>query len=211
MLAKWIRCTVATAQKPAFGRMQEHWRRLADVPGFLFQIGGWNLKNEREACILGLWEDETSYAAFMRDIHDGIIAGSGEDSAYETCVTELFDVMFRMEGCREDWAEAFATAERLRVARCIVRPEHKAHFVDVQKTVWEPGMRAAGMTAGLFAEARIAEKLVYLVASAWPAVESHEGYMANALPQLRQQAQVERDAEELQGSAIRLERWWAAL
>ncbi|WP_262984150.1 YdbC family protein [Priestia megaterium] len=40
--------------------------------GFIGQLGGWNVEDETDACILALWEDGTTYQEFMKHTHDSI-------------------------------------------------------------------------------------------------------------------------------------------
>lgn len=84
MLLKWIVCQVSEEQKESFSEAQASWKKLSDVPGFLGQWGGWNLKEPMEACILSLWSDQESYQTFMSQIHDRIFLNSNQEATYKS-------------------------------------------------------------------------------------------------------------------------------
>jgi hypothetical protein len=75
---KWIICTVKNNQKQAFSEIQQKWSLTANSNGFIGQIGGWNILNLNEACILSFWENKESLDAFMKNIHDKIFSNNRE-------------------------------------------------------------------------------------------------------------------------------------
>lgn len=207
-IVKWIRCSVAGGDREAFARAQRQWDVLGREPGFELQIGGWDTKNDDQACILALWATRADYDAFMSARHDAITAASGQAATYHSIAIRLFEVMFEMRGTISDPIDALAAAEVLRVAQCSVHPEREAHFVSVQRDSWAPGMRDAGMSAGLFSAAHDAALPEYLVSSAWPSMAQHTAYLEQHFPRLRAKARVESDVARLEGSLVELEPGW---
>ncbi|GLH62971.1 hypothetical protein PG301_08100 [Parageobacillus sp. G301] len=91
MLLKWIRCEVEEEKKALFSAAQEKWRDLKGCPGFLGQIGGWNIAKPQEACILAFWENLDFYQSFMSDKHDEIFERSRQEGTYyKTSLIEEF-------------------------------------------------------------------------------------------------------------------------
>lgn len=206
MLVKWIRCTVGVDDRDAFDAAQQGWRPLADLSGFCVQVGGWNAEDRSEASVFAVWANHAAYHSFMQNHHDRIEADAKQRGTYQSISVQFFDVVLHMNGVGDDWITAFATAQLLRLAHCMVYPAREAHFQDVQERIWSPGMRAAGMSAGLFA--RASERPEYLVTSAWSTVAQHSNYRANPFPQLRKKAQVEADVASLSGVLLNLKPKW---
>ncbi len=97
MLLKWIQCEVDGEKKAAFSAAQEKWRDLKGYPGFLGQIGGWNVADPQEACILAFWENHDSYQSFMSDQHDEIFARSRQKGTYYKISVDIVEVKQRIE------------------------------------------------------------------------------------------------------------------
>ncbi len=94
MLLKWIVCRVPDHLKGEFSIAQAAWRQLASIPGFIAQVGGWNLKSSNEACIASVWQDRSSYEQFMQESHDAGAAESKPASKYEANkVSEFANLM----------------------------------------------------------------------------------------------------------------------
>jgi heme-degrading monooxygenase HmoA len=92
MIFKWIRCKVYEEKKAAFSAAQEKWRDLKGYPGFLGQIGGWNVAEPQEACILAFWENLDCYQSFMRDKHDEIFERSRQKGTYHKISVDIVEV-----------------------------------------------------------------------------------------------------------------------
>ncbi|MCP5061126.1 MAG: DUF4937 domain-containing protein, partial [Ignavibacteriae bacterium] len=58
MCLKWIVCEVENEFRAAFSKAQEEWVDTKNTKGFIAQIGGWDINNSNEACILAFWEDQ---------------------------------------------------------------------------------------------------------------------------------------------------------
>lgn len=89
MLLKRIDCRVDASQRAAFDRAQRAWAALADVDGFVGQVGGWTGDGAR---ILGLWRDRASYDAFMAGVHDEITDASRQEQTYIRSAVTLQDL-----------------------------------------------------------------------------------------------------------------------
>jgi heme-degrading monooxygenase HmoA len=92
MLLKWIRCEVEEEKKALFSAAQEKWRDLKGCPGFLGQIGGWNIAKPQEACILVFWENLDFYQSFMSDKHDEIFERSRQEGTYYKISVDIVEV-----------------------------------------------------------------------------------------------------------------------
>lgn len=124
-ILKWIRCTVAPAQRESFARAQEAWSALSTVPGFLLQLGGWDSQRLDEAGILAVWRSLVHYEAFMAQVHDGIVASSGQERTYIHVVTRIFELAPAAGFLLEEALETLASSEFLRVALFPRRPGEK--------------------------------------------------------------------------------------
>jgi heme-degrading monooxygenase HmoA len=211
MLLKWIRCTVPAQSRPGFSRAQEQWSALSDVAGFRGQVGGWSVADPSVACILGLWRDRDAYGSFMRDVHDRICECSGQERTYESSLVVLVEELRGMPGGRPAIDEAVATAGFLRTADCQVKPGRSASFLEAQRSVWAPGMKAAGgMLAGSFGAMDGSEPR-YLVATLWADESSHARYVQRDLERLRERAGVDADVEKIEGTFVRLNPDWTVV
>ncbi len=91
MLIKWIICIVEDHKKQAFSYAQEKWSETEKSNGFIAQVGGWDLKNKNEACIISLWESRKSLNNFMTNTHDTIFNRIKQDKTYTTIEVKYFD------------------------------------------------------------------------------------------------------------------------
>ncbi|WP_430487930.1 YdbC family protein [Priestia flexa] len=82
MLTKIIKGSIPVNKKGSFSYAQQHWAALAHVDGFIGQLGGWNVEDETDTCIIALWKDEDSYQEFMKYTHDSIFYSSNQDQTY---------------------------------------------------------------------------------------------------------------------------------
>lgn len=201
MLAKWITCAVPASARDRFAAAQQKWSVIADQPGLVGQVGGWDSRTGR-AHVLALWADAGSHQEFLRDRHDSVADASGS-----TGITiALGEVVLAMSGAAAEMAEAMG-GELLRVADCHLAAGAEEHFVAVQREVWAPAMAAAGVLGGVLA--RTAARR-YLVATFWPDVETHRRY-AEDVPELRGRAGADTDIVSMSGHALVLEPTWRVL
>ena len=150
MLIKWIRAEVQNVNMHLFTSSQEGWSELSKVNGFLGQVGGWNLNNSNEACILGFWRDLDSYHDFMNLNHDEIYERSNQKGTFTNLKTNLYELNFYINN--NDPLLFMNSVNIIRVAECMVKTEKIEHFKQMQKSVWNPGMsKSNGFFGGVFA------------------------------------------------------------
>ncbi len=208
MLLKWIICVVPEEERPNFSRAQEHWSALAGLEGFCGQIGGWGINNPMEACILGLWEHETSYQKFMSEAHDSIAEESGQAEMYDSIAITMFEFMFDIPGRLESMTDAIGEGSLLRIANCKVNTERKDHFIQMQQEVWNPGMKdSGGMEAGLFGSGRD-ESDRFLTATIWQDAAFHQTFADQKVPALFEKAEVVWDLQSISAYVIAIDSSW---
>ncbi len=211
MYVKWIVCNVRENLRKEFADTQEKWIETQDADGFIGQVGGWDLNNKNDACIISFWEHKESLQSFMRNIHDKIFYGNEQSKLYESISVVYFESEFDMEGSSSSLAEAIRLGKLLRVADCWVNQERIAHFEEVQQTIWLPGMKKAnGMLGGLFSkEAGGISR--YLVSTFWDSVENHNNYVKRNLPIFRKEAQVAQNLDTMVGRQVLLIDSWSII
>lgn len=211
MLLKWIMCRVSEQLKVPFSTSQSKWSQLSKVPGFLGQVGGWNLKSSEEACIVALWKDENYYKQFMNLQHDKIVRHNDQMGTYESIEVSLLSPTYDMPGSRKSMIESLQEACALRIADCFVKPNREEHFLEMQREVWIPNMcKAEGMLAGVFSKVEH-EPSRYMVTTLWKSLESHNEYAEKLVPSLRATASVNDDIEQLHGGLVSLNSDWLVL
>lgn len=208
MFLKWIVCQVRAEMRDPFALAQTKWTELAAVPGFIGQLGGWDLNSVNEACVLGLWQNHDSYKLFMERHHDGICANNEQSQTYEAIEVSLLQPLLDMPGEHTIMADCLSAANIIRVADCYVKPERERHFLEIQEEVWIPAMsKAPGMLAGSFSKA-IGNSVRYIVTTLWTSVDTHEQYARNVLPSLRKAASVSEDIKEITGRLVKVNADW---
>lgn len=208
MIVKLIRCRVEDGAHDRFMSGQQRWRPLAQVQGFVGQIGGWRADDSDEAVIVGLWRDKASYEAFMSDVHDGLFERTGQKGSYASSEVSLWDSLLDMPGAESAMPAAMGRGALIRIALCEVLPDRREHFQQVQRDVWLPGMNAVpGMLAGVFSRSQQDESR-YLVCTLWESAGAHAAYRADTLPALREQAEVKGDCRSMEGLIVPIEPSW---
>lgn len=211
MLLKWIVCDVGEGDRGAFSEAQASWAALRSVDGFLGQAGGWNLKVAGQACIVGLWASVDAYERFMREVHDRVFETSGQGRTYRAIKVLLVDVLLDIEGSGSNLGSVLGDGGLLRVADCVLNPGRAAHFRQVQASVWNPAMAAAGgMLAGVFGAVR-SETDHYLVCTLWQDVGVHQAYVNEVLPRLQERAEIGLDLRRITGHVVRVEPAWRVM
>lgn len=193
MLAKWITCDVPAHTRDRFAAAQQRWSVIADQPGLIGQVGGWDSQTGR-AHVLALWTDTDSHQAFLRNRHDSI-ADAGGDTGIAVALGE---VVLTMPGATA------MSGGLLRVADCHLAVGAEEHFLAVQREVWAPAMATAGVLGGVLVRPAARH---YLVATFWPDVETHREY-AEQVPGLRAQAAADDDIASMSGHVLELEPAW---
>ncbi len=208
MLIKWIVCTVADGNQRKFHDAQVMWKDMAAVEGLTGQVGGWNTKNENEACILSAWESQQAYDLFYTYVHDAITYKNRQAGTYKIIDILFSDPLIHMSGELNDMVECADSALFLRVADCTVRKGCRDHFVDMQLTEWVPAMQQVeGMLGGKFSRVREYENR-FLVTTFWAGEEQHTNYCEQVLPDCRKRANVDDDVDSISGRFIRLVPEW---
>ncbi len=205
MWGKWISCRVPEAARERFSTAQGAWSTISDQPGLVGQVGGWDPATGC-AHLLGLWTDEEAYRCFMRERHDAVVAGNQQGTICSTTDVATGEIVLQMAGDAAGLPHALERAALLRVADCRLLPGREEHFLDVQRTVWAPGMAAAGgMLAGVVTRV---EDHRYLVTTLWSDFAAHQRYTARHLPALRSRATPEGDLQTMTGHVLPLEAAW---
>ncbi len=221
MLAKLIVCRVHPESSAAFSVAQESWADLAPVPGFQGQLGGWHCSADSDvsspdkvasAVVLGSWQNGAARDAFMANVHDGITDSSHQETTYQSCEVaafELIGVAARsvpppLVGPDDQSAHGGI----LRLADCRLHPQRVAHFVNVQDTIWNPGMAAApGFVRGGYWRHET-DPQRFLVSTLWASAAAHDDYARTIMPQLRERADVDQDLLSIAGWRVELEPSW---
>lgn len=211
MFIKWIICEVKAKNKEAFSRAQEQWVATASAEGFIAQAGGWNLKNNSEACIIAFWKSEDHLKLFMKELHDTIFHSNEQEGTYESIHVVHYETQLTMEGSANSLVEAVRNARFLRVADCKVKSGKVTHFEKVQEEIWIPAMRnSKGMLGGKFSRS-VLDQNRYLVTTFWNTLENHAYYSKNILPGCRQKSEVEDDTDSVSGKLVELEPSWKVI
>jgi heme-degrading monooxygenase HmoA len=123
MLAKLMTCSVHSNQRDLFSYTQQHWAALAQVDGFIGQIGGWNTDQEEEAFVLGLWESEEAYQHFMKYTHDSIFYKSGQQSSYHHLDVDISKHVHTIGGRYAFFRSSAIEARYMMVTTCRVHDD----------------------------------------------------------------------------------------
>lgn len=198
MLAKWIRCTVV--DRDEFGRGQQAWDVLRGVHGFDGQRGGWDRDDPNVAHVVAHWADPVSYAAFMTGSHDSL--AERQAPSYTGIRVRTFE---RGQAIGHP-PQRVRGGETLRLAHCVVHVQRVEHFVEAQRSVWNPGMtETAGFRGGIFAQRGESE---FLVVTQWESATAHDAYRREVFPALRDRAEPVRDLASITGCLVELDPAW---
>ncbi|MFQ3543107.1 YdbC family protein [Halobacillus rhizosphaerae] len=208
MIIKKISCQVHEHKKPLFSRAQEEWKEILPTAGFLGQLGGWSLSDPFTANIFAFWEEEASYESFMNEAHDRIYHNSGQENTYFSIDTELFqveqDLLKGMSGLRS----LIQKARYIRTAFTQVKENRINHFLDMQRNVWNPGMkRAEGMIGGVVCRSQ-RDFQSFLIFTGWENHLYHQMYRLHLFPHLKHKAAPQQDVNHLSGESFPVEEGW---
>lgn len=201
---KFIRYSVMPSLRERFSRAQEAWSVTANCEGFLNQCGGWDVKTG-DAIVLSSWTDSESLAKFMSENHDEIDKTSKQRETYKKCaVSHLRDAL---------QIPSFDTtpqsdAEFIRIASCDLKPDSEQRFLEIQETIWNPGMSSCkGMLGGtLMKDSTVKNR--YLAVSFWKRVTDHLRYMNDVFPSVSQSANIAEHLESITSYRVLIERNW---
>lgn len=199
-------------RQAAFSTGQEQWAALRTEAGFGGQCGGYVQDDPEYVQIFGLWTNMGAYQRFMNRVHDRIARSNAQAECYDDSGSALYELEFDMPGAVCDLSDALGSgAAMIRVARCKARPDRVDHFVEVQESVWMPGMKSAqGMLGGGFWRS-VDDEDQFIVTTAWASMEDHERYCNEQLPKLRDQANLKDDLVKLAGEQVVLTPAWTVL
>ncbi|MHA7138563.1 YdbC family protein [Rossellomorea arthrocnemi] len=208
MIIKVITCKVSEGSKEDFFEEQKIWKALSPLNGFLGQVGGWSNKEPLTACIFAFWENQEAYQYFMDKAHDEILLHSNQSSTYKSIDVTLYEESVTIPGTEKKIIYAIEDSKYVRVAMAQVKPDHVDHFIDMQKTIWNPGMMVAeGFLGGSFA---ISKKRMrdFLVFTCW---ENERFYVEKHFPVLVPATKMQTDVVEIKGEELVLEEAWRVL
>lgn len=214
MIVKLLVCR--TTSPSAFAEGQGVWRRLAAVPGFVGQLGGWSTANDHEAVLLSLWADAAAHGRFLTGEHDGLVTASGQTAAVTAMQVALFDEDQPIAGRHPDLGALIASLSRqgapemplLRLVDCTVHAEARSGFQETQRTLWNPALAAHGVLAGTFG-CHVDEPTRFLTATAWVSAADHDAYNRNAVPHLMREADVISKCRAITGRIVIVEPSWS--
>ncbi|WML52273.1 YdbC family protein [Neobacillus sp. PS3-12] len=208
MIIKRISCKVKEGQKEIFYEYQKQWEPLSKVKGFLGQLGGWSEKQPLTACVYSFWESQADYQYFMKEVHDRIYVNSGQESSFTSIDVNMFQEELRISGLEESFANVLRNGNFIRVSLSQVKEQKTEHFVEMQKKVWNFGLRKAEeMLGGTFSFSQ-KESNYFLVLSVWKSEKFHQKYMELNFPELIETAKPKNDVLELVGEKFKVEEAW---
>jgi heme-degrading monooxygenase HmoA len=211
MILKWIVCKVNMDLKVEFSKAQEQWAALKEVQGFLGQIGGWNLKQPFEACILSFWQDHVSYQNFMSRIHDQIFYQSNQEQTYHSITIALCERILDIPGTNGHILTSLGKGSVLRISDYTLFKNRIKQFIEAQQDVWNPGFSIVnGMLAGVLSEVQGTPNR-YLVATLWTDEISLQKFLETKSPILQERAQMKKNIESSEEKIIQLQDSWTVI
>ncbi|WP_282200144.1 DUF4937 domain-containing protein [Collibacillus ludicampi] len=211
MIMKWIVCKVNRDSKEEFSQAQEQWAALYEVQGFLGQIGGCNLRQPLEACIISFWKDHASYQNFMSRIHDQIFYKSNQKQTYNSITIALCESILDIPGTYGHILTSLGKGTVLRIADCTLYKDRIKHFIEAQKDFWNPGMsNANGMLAGVLNKV-LGIPNRYLVATLWTDEIFHQNDLETMVPVLQERSQYKKIIESIDEKIIQLQDSWTVI
>lgn len=201
---KFVRCSVTPTQRERFSRAQEAWSVTANCEGFLNQCGGWDIKTG-DAVVLSSWTDGESISKFMSETHDRIDKTSKQRETYEKCAISYLHDALHMPSFD---STPQSDAEVIRIASCDLKPDSEQRFLEIQETIWNPGMSSCeGMLGGtLMRDSTVTNR--YLAVSFWKRVKDHLRYMNNVFPSVSQSANIAEHLESITSYRVLTEQNW---
>lgn len=214
VLAKWIVCCVETQLRGAFDRAQRAWSRLASAPGFIAQCGGWD--DRGDAAILSLWGDSNRYRSFMAPagLHDDITRQNSQDKTYSSSSVLVCPEGDWIRGTESDLSAAIGGAGMMRAARCTLRPQRAEHFLEAQRTIWNPAMAALPGFLGALLALPDAPAREHLVLAFWSSTEAEGDFAVRGAVRgaaLRAEAHTDDDVESFEIRHVMLLPEWTVL
>jgi heme-degrading monooxygenase HmoA len=208
MIVKYIRCAVKPGMQDEFDTAQRAWSDLQGEEGFLWQMGGWDRRNEGSALVLGFWQDQEALNRFMLALHDRIVEKNHQEQTYTHADIRLFHHRMDMDGALPDLPAMLRQGVFFRAALCHVHPHAVDAFEKAQLEIWRPGMAVVpGMLGGGFFQQADGAS-VYLVLTLWDASRSHDAYTQSHLPRLQKVSGSRAQVSTLTGGQTPIEPAW---
>ena len=208
MYVKWIVCSIRKGLRKEFSNAQEKWIETQKAEGFVGQVGGWDINNENDACIISFWENRKSLEFFMRNIHDKIFYGNKQSEIYESISVVYFENILEIKGSSYSLTEAIKHGKLLSISDCSLNYRKADHFEKIQKAIWLPRIKKSnGMLGGLFSKTEIGIPR-YLVSTFWDSIKNHNNYVKNKLPIFRAEIKVDKDIDIMIGKQVLLIDSW---
>lgn len=205
MIVKRISCQVKENQADAFSKYQEQWQPLNQITGFLGQVGGWSIKNQFTACIVSFWQSKDDYDYFMDYVHDDIFLNMDQSNTYTAIDVELFNTVFEIPGVEENIISVLKESHFIRTALCDVKDGRTSRFIEIQRSVWNPGLKMTGKMLGREFSSSLKADNRFFVFTGWLSKEAHQEYLNLTFPALKNQAMPELDLEEMIGEQFIIE------
>ena len=208
MYIKWIVCDVKEGKKQEFTLAQDKWIKTADAEGFIAQVGGWDLKNNSEACIISFWDNKDFLENFMNDLHDTIFDKNKQADTYNSIDISHFVDRLNIEGRSDLLRNAIKTGKSLSIADCNLNSEKSVHFEKVLKEIWTPGKkRSEGMPEGIFSKSSN-NNLRYLVLTFLNSIENQNNNVLNMLAAYGNKTTISDDITKMKERVIKLVDSW---
>jgi len=208
MLFKLIVATVPEDLRTKFSASQASaWSGLDSVPGFLAQVGGWEIQEESLAVIVAYWKNEQLYADFMRQQHDSFADHQRE--TYSALKVHTGHVIMTIK--ETDPRVAIAEAGVVRVSDLILRADSSPLFLAMQFDVWRPGLVSSGGMLGNTVSrlGRLPDR--FASATFWRNSDALQNFLETTYPALSAQAKLKDHVEEMVAYHARLEPSWRVL
>jgi heme-degrading monooxygenase HmoA len=208
MLFKLIVATVPDDLRTKFSESQASaWTGLESVPGFIAQIGGWEIDRPNSAVLVAYWKSEKLYSDFMREPHDSLADRQRE--TYSSLRVATGHVIMTIK--EADPCVAIARAGLVRIADLTLRPDSSPLFLAMQFDIWRPGLVSSGGMIGntLARLGRLPDR--FASTTFWTSRDALRSFLETVYPALSVQAKLKEQLEEMISYHIPLEPSWSVM
>lgn len=208
MVVKWIVCDIKNNFKKEFSFAQEQWIETQKAIGFIGQVGGWDMENEKTACIISFWENENFLKLFMKNMHDKIFFNNKQSEYYNSIHVEYYNSLLGMEVQSSSLIDLLYKVKLLRIEICKVKQEKIDHFEMIKKNVWFPEMKKVkGMSGGFYSKSE-SDSLRFLVSTFWDNIGDYKGFTERELEGHKVNTDTKNDINQITGRQILLVDSW---
>ncbi|WP_137223768.1 MULTISPECIES: YdbC family protein [Shewanella] len=202
-IAKLIICDVNSDKRGDFSTSQCSWAQLSNCDGFGGQAGGWE-DSSSTATILGFWESQRHVGEFMKSIHDEIFKRNNQESTYNSCSVDYFELISIISGSNVN----FSHGGLFSIIYCS-GVTNLDKFTRDQEAIWNsPRLQQSGMlSAHIWRHITLEDN--YMVVSHWESKNAHEQYLRDMSLTLRPQACPSDYVETISSSIVELETLWS--